>query len=99
MCDATTGSSGVGRSKCPICRSTFTSVDVVGGAELEAACSDSNKKGRGEADAAGSEIKEIKTPPPKVAALLQRWVNIGHRETMFSLPLQSLFDGKPQNVA
>ena len=74
MCDAAAGSGERGgRNKCPLCRSPFTSADVVGGTELEAARKDATKEDSGAAAGVTNSEKRMKIPP-KVAALLQRLV-------------------------
>ncbi|CAM9189972.1 unnamed protein product [Ascophyllum nodosum] len=71
MCDAAAGSGERGgRNKCPLCRSPFTSADVVGGTELEAARKDATKEDSGAAAGVTNSEKRMKIPP-KVAALLQ----------------------------
>lgn len=85
MCAAAGGASGGGGSggggrvdsKCPLCRTNFTSADVVGGAELapaEASKEEREEEEKGKGKAGGEEGMGTRTPPPKVAALLQRYV-------------------------
>ena len=68
------GGGGGGDSKCPLCRTNFSSSDVIGGAELETAGgSKRNKEEEEEEEEKGVGVEMgVGTPPPKVAALLQR---------------------------
>lgn len=81
MCTAAVGAgAGPGheaKSKCPLCRTSFSSADVVSGAELESAGASNIKTQEGEnvkqeAVREPVEAEAGDVPPPKVAALLQR---------------------------
>lgn len=73
--DAGEGGGSSPSSKCPLCRRSFTSADVMSGAELEAARrSEGNTPGgEGEEGPSGVQEGDYTAPPPKVAALLERW--------------------------
>ena len=69
------GGGGDGRdTKCPLCRTNFSSSDVIGGAELETAGESKQQEEEEEEEKEEKARKAVGmgmgTPPPKVACLL-----------------------------